>query len=284
MLNAFSFDVESGSSTHRGMVRDHNEDSLLALPDSGLWLVADGMGGHEAGEVASSMIVDAAATIGRASSAPDMLARLLDRIDLAHQNIREHSIRLGGATIGSTVVALLCYDGHFAVVWAGDSRAYLLRDGQLHQLSQDHTEAQELIDQGLLAPEQALHWPRRNVITRAVGVFDKPDPDQMSGTIMPGDVFLLCSDGLTEHASTVDLAAQMMEPDPQTICDNLVNLTLARGAKDNVSVIVARWGPRPAIQRSDDNDDDKTVPNLGLKPELPDQDLPDQGGQRTEGD
>jgi serine/threonine protein phosphatase PrpC len=265
MLTTFPYEAETGSTTHTGMVRDHNEDNHLVLPDAGLWLVADGMGGHEAGEVASKMIVEAAASIGQATSAPDMLGRLVDRIEVAHKNIREHSIKLGGATIGSTVVALLCYDGHFAVIWAGDSRAYLLRDGLLHQISKDHTEAQELVAQGIITAEQALHWPRRNVITRAVGVFDRPNADKITGTIQPGDVFLLCSDGLTEHVPPPDLAVLMADPDPQAACDKLVNLTLARGAKDNVTVIVVRWGPRPSAAAQDDEDEDKTVPNLGAR-------------------
>lgn len=259
------FPILSAAMTHRGMVRDHNEDSLLALPEAGVWIVADGMGGHEAGEVASGMITAAAATLGQPTSAPDMLARLIDRIEVAHRNIRDHSIKLGGATIGSTVVALLCHDTEFAVVWAGDSRAYLLRDGQLHQLSKDHTEAQELLSQGILTPEQARAWPRRNVITRAVGVFDHANADTVTGQAQSGDVFLLCSDGLTEHLTGPDIATLMALPDPKAACEDLINLTLARGAKDNVSVIVVRCGPKPLGSRPVTPDDDKTVPNLGAK-------------------
>ena len=267
MAKTFPLELATGSLSHQGKVRNHNEDSVLALPGQGLWLVADGMGGHEAGEVASQAIAEAAATIGQATSAPDMLARFLDRIDQAHRRIRDHSIRLGGATIGSTVVALLAHETHFAVVWAGDSRAYLLRQGALAQVSRDHNEAQELMAQGILTPEQARAWPRRNVITRAIGVFEAPDTEQVSGTVESGDVFLLCSDGLTEHVGPAELAAHMADPDPQATCDALVNLTLARGARDNVSVIAVRWGPRPASRRhlAEVEDDDKTVPNLGMQ-------------------
>lgn len=265
-MGANSFGVQTGSLSHRGRVRDHNEDAFLALPEAGLWIVADGMGGHEAGEVASRMIVEAAATIGRASSAPDLLTRLIDRIELAHRRIREHSIHLGGATIGSTVVALLIYEQHFAVLWAGDSRVYLWRDGQLHQLSTDHTEAQELISQGVMTPEQAQSWPRRNIITRAVGVFDRANPDQVTAAILPGDVFLLCSDGLTEHVKEPDLALHMARSEPQAACQALIDLTLERGAKDNVTVIVVRCVPHMAAEpQSWVDDDDKTVPNLGPK-------------------
>lgn len=257
MITPLASEVTTGSLTHKGMVRDHNEDSLLALPETGLWIIADGMGGHQAGDVASRTITDAAASIGRPSSAPDLQARFLDRLYLAHERIRTHSRDLGGATVGSTVVALLCHDNHFAAIWAGDSRIYRLRDGQFRQISTDHTEAQELLRQGALTPEQAAVWPRRNVITRAVGVFDQPNPDQLTGDLAAGDVFLLCSDGLTEHVADDEIARHLaFAADPQATCDALVSLTLSRGARDNVSVIVVRIGPlpRPAAPS------DKTVP------------------------
>jgi serine/threonine protein phosphatase PrpC len=265
MTGLVALEVTTGSLTHKGMVRDHNEDSLLSLPETGLWVIADGMGGHQAGDVASRTIIDAAASVGRPSSAPDLQARFLDRLYLAHDRIRNHSQELGGATVGSTVVALLCHAGHFAAIWAGDSRLYRLRDGQFSQISTDHTEAQELLRQGVLTPEQAAVWPRRNVITRAVGVFDQPNPDQVTGELMPGDTFLLCSDGLTEHVSDEEIAQHLRRSaDPQAACDGLVSLTLSRGARDNVSVIVVRLGPTagPIAGTYAPLEAEKTVPGL----------------------
>ncbi len=267
MLTEFPLDLHSGFLTHRGVVRSHNEDSLLSLPESGLWVVADGMGGHEAGEVASGTIVQAESTIGRPDSAADLQQRFLARLLLAHQSIREHSRRLGGVTVGSTVAALLCCEGYFACIWAGDSRVYLRRDGILTQLTTDHTEAQELMRQGILTREQALTWPRKNVITRAIGVFEEPNSEQVSGQVLPGDTFLLCSDGLTEHVTDDEIAAHLTNPIPQACCDSLVTLTLARGARDNVSVIVVRCGPLPQGKQHEyleDANDDKTVPGMAL--------------------
>jgi protein phosphatase len=269
MLNRFPFALNSGVLSHKGMVRAHNEDSVLSMPEIGLWVVADGMGGHEAGDVASQMIVEAEASVGQPTSASDLRARFLDRLTLAHERIREYSRNHGGSTVGSTVVGLLCSEGHFACIWAGDSRVYLLRERKLVQLTTDHTEAQELLGRGILTAEQALTWPRRNVITRAIGVFEKPHPDQVTGVIQPGDTYLLCSDGLTEHISDDEIAYHMQNVDPQVCCEALVNLTLARGARDNVSVIVVRCGAAPSTAVDDDLEDpDKTKPGFTLVRDL----------------
>lgn len=279
MLTGFPFALDSGVMSHLGMVRAHNEDSVLAMPEAGLWVVADGMGGHEAGDVASQAIVEAEALVGHPDSIADLQARFLDRLTLAHARIREYSKNHGGLTVGSTVVALLCCDGQFACIWAGDSRVYRLRDGKLVQLTTDHTEAQELLRRGILTEEQALTWPRRNVITRAIGVFEEPNPDQISGEILSGDTFLLCSDGLTEHITNAEIAFHMAHDDPQACCQALVNLTLDRGARDNVSVIVVRCGPRPTALAGDDMDDlEKTKPGFMLV-----RDLRDKNGQDHDG-
>lgn len=279
MLTGFPFTLDSGVMSHRGMVRAHNEDSVLSLPEVGLWVVADGMGGHEAGDVASQAIVDAEALVGQPSSVADLQARFLAKLALAHGRIRDYSQSHGGLTVGSTVVALLCCDGQFTCIWAGDSRVYRLRDGKLVQLTTDHTEAQELLRRGILTEEQALTWPRRNVITRAIGVFEEPNPDQVTGEILSGDTYLLCSDGLTEHITNAEIAFHMTHDDPQACCAALVNLTLNRGARDNVSVIVVRCGPRPSNAAQADMDDlDKTKPGFMLV-----RDLHDRNGQDHDG-
>ncbi len=263
MLTGFPFALDSGVLSHRGMVRAHNEDSVLSMPEVGLWVVADGMGGHSAGDVASQTIVAAEAEVGQPDSVADLQARFLERLDLAHDRIRTYSQSHGGSTVGSTVVALLCCGEHFACIWAGDSRVYRLRDGKLLQLTTDHTEAQELLRRGILTAEQAQTWPRRNVITRAIGVFDEPNPDQITGKIVAGDTYLLCSDGLTEHVTNSEIAFHMAHDASQACCEALVNLTLERGARDNVSVIVVRCGQRPsASARGDMDDSEKTRPGL----------------------
>lgn len=238
------FTFSTGSSSDTGRVRDHNEDSMLAQPQSGVWVVADGMGGHEAGDFASQTIVAQIATVGRASSAPDLQARFMERLTFANDQIRDRSEELGGATIGATLVALLVHEEKFACIWSGDSRIYLKRDGVLQQVTQDHTEVQELLNSGAITPHEAAEWPRKNVITRAIGVTEDPSTDETYGTLEAGDLFLLCSDGLTEHVADHELPELLSDGSPQDKCDRLVSLTLERGAKDNVTVIVVECEPR----------------------------------------
>ena len=230
---------ESYGVSHRGCVRQLNEDNYLIEPQSGLWVVADGMGGHDAGEVASASIVEHLATIGIASSAPDLRARFEDRLSRAHAEIRRISAARG-VTIGSTVAALLAKDGRFACLWSGDSRIYLVRNSAISQISRDHTEVQELLDQGMISPTEALTWPRRNVITRAVGVSDDIVVDFQQGEILPGDVFVLSTDGLTAHVTDAEIGSAVMSSAPQAACQNLLATVLARGGTDNVTIVLVR--------------------------------------------
>lgn len=234
------FTYKTGHASHTGVVRDHNEDSYLIKPESGVWVVADGMGGHAAGDFASQTITEAVASIGKPASAPDLQARFMERLNRAHGEIVEHSLTLGGATIGATMVALLAHEELFACIWSGDSRIYLLRGDEYQQVTTDHTEVQELLASGSITSEQAQHWPRRNVITRAIGVDTTPNTDETFGDLRAGDVFLLCSDGLTEHVIDEEMESIISEFGPQEACDRLVETTLARGARDNVTVVVVR--------------------------------------------
>lgn len=233
------FPFESYGVSHKGCVRQLNEDSYLMEPQSGLWLVADGMGGHDAGEVASASIVEHLATIGIASSAPDLRARFEDRLNRAHTEIRKIS-QQRGVTIGSTVAALLAMDGRFACFWSGDSRIYLVRNGAISQISRDHTEVQELLDRGMISPSEARNWPRRNVITRAVGVSDDIVIDFLQGEILLGDVFVLSTDGLTAHVTDAEIQAAVVSAVPQAACEKLLAMVLARGGSDNVTIVLVR--------------------------------------------
>jgi serine/threonine protein phosphatase PrpC len=237
---------ETGSATHAGKVRNVNEDSFLVGANHGVWLVADGMGGHKNGKLASSVVVDAAKTLGRAASAPDLLARFNDRIYRANAELFRLSGGKEDAVIGSTIAALLVFGGHFACVWSGDSRIYLVRGRTIAQLSRDHTEVQELIDKGVIEPSEARTWPRRNVITKAIGVFDEPDLEAIQGDLELGDTFILCSDGLTGHVDDQEILQHVLKAPAQSACESLIQLTLERGAKDNVTVIVIN------IRRKDD--------------------------------
>jgi protein phosphatase len=258
-MQQMQFVFDTGAATHQGCVRDHNEDCFLARPASGLWLVADGMGGHRAGDFASRTIAESAQWTGIPSSAHDLKSRFVDRLVIAHENIRKQSERLNGATVGATMVALLAYEQHFACIWSGDSRIYLLRDNALQQMTTDHTEAQELLRAGSITEEEAAHWPRKNVITRAIGVTETPTTDENYGVMRENDVFLLCSDGLTGHVSDEEIAEMLQRPGAQEICDRLIELTLSRGAKDNVTVLVVRCLPNEV----DAEDDMKTNPGYG---------------------
>lgn len=234
---------ESHGVSHRGCVRQLNEDNYLMEPRTGLWVVADGMGGHDAGEIASAAIVRHLASVGVAASAPDLRARFEDRLNKAHREIRAIA-RSRGATIGSTIAALLAMDGKFACLWSGDSRIYLVRDGAIQQVSRDHTEVQELLDSGRISAEDARHWPRRNVITRAIGVGEDVRLDFRQGDILEGDVFVLGSDGLTAHVGDDEIEAAAAQP-PRAACEALLEKVLARGGTDNVTVIVVRMSAAP---------------------------------------
>lgn len=239
-MHHVGFEFTTGAATHQGRVRDHNEDSFLARPAAGVWLVADGMGGHLAGDFASHAITEQAQWTGIPTSALDLKTRFVDRLLIAHDAIRRHSASLNGATVGATLVALLVYDQHFACIWCGDSRIYLMRGDIFQQMTTDHTEAMDLLREGAITPEEAEHWPRKNVITRAIGVTEKPMTDENYGILRDGDVFLLCSDGLTGHVSDDEIAEILQDYPPQAACDRLVDLTLLRGARDNVTVLVVQ--------------------------------------------
>ncbi len=236
--HAASFDV--GATSHPGRVRQVNEDSYFVAPAAGIFAVADGMGGHEAGALASSTVVQSLETIGNAVSAADLLARLEDRILRANMALHEIASQRG-KIVGSTVAILLTFEDHFACVWSGDSRIYRIRDGTISQLSRDHTEVRDLVERGLLTPEEAKTWPRKNVITRAIGVRSEPELELEHGTLIPGDVFVICSDGLTGHVEDREILAALDRGPSQEVSEALVALTLERGATDNVTVVVVRY-------------------------------------------
>jgi protein phosphatase len=234
---------ESGAATNAGYVRECNEDRFLVRSDLGLWAVADGMGGHAQGEAASIAVIESLATIEPQHSVAALLQACEDRLIEANAQIREMAARRGIDVMGTTIVVLLIFDCHYACLWSGDSRAYLIRGARIHQITRDHTEAEELIAEGLLSGEEALRWPRRNVVTQAIGVFEKPEFEIRRGELLPGDVIVLCSDGLTGHVEPAELQLRAGCTPTQAACDALIELALERGGKDNVTVIVVRYSP-----------------------------------------
>ncbi len=231
---------DTGAATHVGLVRARNEDRYLVRSDIGLWAVADGMGGHEAGDAASAALVETLDAIKQPDSPAALLRACEDCLVEANGRIRALARARGAAVMGTTVVALLIFKGHYACVWAGDSRAYLSRRGKIHQLTRDHNEARELLEKGVLKEDEASAWPRRNVITRAIGAFEKLETETIHGELAPGDVFVLCSDGLTGHVNAEEIRSHLAQDEAQTAADALIALALERGGDDNVTVVVVR--------------------------------------------
>ena len=228
----------SASRTDVGMVRKLNEDSVLDLPELGLWVVADGMGGHAAGDFASGAIVAALASIPPPASLGALLGDVRQCLQTVNRQLNEEARTRREQVIGSTVVALLVYGGHGVVVWAGDSRAYLYRRGELIQLTRDHSQVEELVRLGLLARDGVEGHPAANVITRAIGVADVLELDSEMLTLAEDDIFLLCSDGLYRELDDNTIKDCLALGDCRQSCDTLIESALARRARDNVSVIV----------------------------------------------
>ena len=222
--------------TDPGKVRAVNEDSFVAQPERRLWVVADGMGGHANGQWASQTVVAAVAAADLSGDFDTDALRVGGGLHAANAQIFSES-QSSGKRMGSTAVALLIQDDRFAVLWAGDSRVYLLRSGLLHQLTRDHTQVQDLVDRGLLAPEDAANHPMSHVISRAVGVEATLQVDAIADDARVGDVFLLCSDGLHGVVSDSELTGVLGSVRPDLACEQLLDLALARGAPDNVTLI-----------------------------------------------
>ncbi len=240
--NHHCFQWDSCALTHQGCVRDHNEDAGLEWPEMGLWVVADGMGGHSSGDLASNMIIDHISHLILPESLSGIVDLLEDTLlDINQQLLQTAQQRSANTTIGSTVVVMLAYNNLALLLWVGDSRAYLFREGQLSQLTQDHTQIEELIEQGLLLREDAENHPSANIITRAVGATDELFVDITSYEIREGDIFLLCSDGLDKEVSEQEISQLLGQTGSASqLAQSLLDLTLERGARDNVTITLAK--------------------------------------------
>ncbi len=231
----------SGALTDVGAVRKVNEDSIIAKPDIGLWAVADGMGGHQVGDVASHKIVTALDAVVPRTNLSEFVDAVEDCILDVNERMLEYAqIMFDDGTIGSTLVALLIKGRVGVCLWVGDSRLYRFRNQQLVQLSKDHSQMEEMIDMGLITRENAENHPQRNVITRAVGVESPVYVDINLFTTQVGDTFLLCSDGLYNAVTQEDITQALALRDVEQSTAELMNKALANGAKDNVSVIVVQ--------------------------------------------
>ncbi|MCW2572611.1 MAG: protein phosphatase [Frankiales bacterium] len=225
--------------SHTGLLRDGNEDSVYAGPR--LLAVADGMGGHAAGEVASAVAIAAIASLDEDAPGSDLLDALRSAALSANQHL--HDMVVGDAALdgmGTTLTAILWGGSRLGLLHIGDSRAYLLRDGELSQITHDHTLVQTLIDAGRLSEEEAEGHPQRNVITKVLDGREDLDPDLSVREVRAGDRYLICSDGLTGPVGSNETLREALSiPDPQEAVDRLVQLALRGGGPDNITVIVA---------------------------------------------
>jgi len=233
-----AFRMETLAATHPGLVRRVNEDCHSQRGQEGLVVVADGMGGHANGDWASQAVVHALDSAAIPPGFRDAVQVVADGIHSANRRIWAESQRRQ-QQMGSTVVALLIGEGCFAALWVGDSRIYLLRDGNLHLITRDHSQVQVLVDRGVITAEEAKHHPRGHVLARAIGVGARLQVDVVTDEVQAGDLFLLCSDGLTAVLDEDKLASTLCRTDQQGAIDRLIDATLEGGAPDNVTVILA---------------------------------------------
>ncbi|QUL36782.1 PP2C family serine/threonine-protein phosphatase [Erythrobacter sp. JK5] len=225
-----------------GLVRPHNEDSYYLNDASGLWLVFDGMGGHENGALASQTAAAAFETFVAPPDFEHAVTRVADQVHNVNASLAQLAEQQAVSKMGTTAVGLVLRDRRFAIVWVGDSRAYIFRQGGLFQLTVDHTHVQDLLDQGILSPADAKGHPMSHVLTRALGVEPEVQVDIVQDEAEPGDRFLLCSDGLSGPVPEDDIRRLMALPDPQQAVDELIARAHAKGAPDNVTAIVVEIG------------------------------------------
>jgi serine/threonine-protein phosphatase Stp1 len=233
----------SAAQTHPGKVRARNEDAFLDCPRQGLWAVADGMGGHQGGDIASQLIVASLADVPPQDDFDERLKALRQCLHWVNRRLGQELTLSAGrpdSVIGSTVVALLLQDDRAACVWAGDSRCYLWRGQRLYLLSKDHSLQQQLVDEQQMSLEDAQAHPAARALTRAVGASEQLALDVLELRVYPGDAFLLCSDGLYQGLSRDALGDALSLAAPQVALARLFDSALRGEAKDNLTAVVIR--------------------------------------------
>ncbi len=218
-------------------MRRANEDSFLDARENGLWVVADGMGGHSRGDLASQTIIRQLVDFAPGNTAEDSIDDLKSRLYAANTACRD---KARGDVIGSTVAILLSQGGMCYCLWAGDSRIYRLRDDELEQITEDHSLVQELYKRGEISANDLETHPSSNVITRAIGVHETLEVAVVEAPVKPGDRFLVCSDGLFKDVKIDEIKNCLAAPTPNQALRDLVAQALARGGSDNVTAIVVQ--------------------------------------------
>jgi len=250
-MKSDAFATASCALTNQGNVRDHNEDACLDAGDRGFWVVADGMGGHDFGDYASQLIVERLGAVPELARPSEFVNRVEDELLDVNRHLYDKSMEgEQPSVIGSTVVALLAFNRYCVAVWAGDSRMYRLRDGQLSRITRDHSEVQNLVDQGLVKEEDAEQHPQANVITRAVGGADTLYLDYTLHELSANDRFLLCSDGLYKDVTESEFCDELTHGDCREASESLLALALSRECNDNVTVVVVDFVQREIADAS----------------------------------
>jgi serine/threonine protein phosphatase PrpC len=228
-----------------GMRRQVNEDCYALAPELGLYLVADGMGGHKAGQVASQLATDAALQAVQALQGATVGVAEILRHAVAcanHEILKTAEDKPEFAGMGTTLVAVLALGDRLGLVHVGDSRAYIVRGGRIRALTDDHSVVGELVRRRQITEDDARAHPHRHVLTRALGVRSSTEPDLAEITPQVGDTFVLCSDGLTTHMRDHEIAYAATEcSDPQDACNLLVAHANQRGGTDNITVVLLRY-------------------------------------------
>jgi len=248
-------ELEAYARTDPGPVRENNEDAMMVDLERGIFLVADGMGGHAYGEVASAIAVEVVHRVLLQEAADPDETRLMRDVDVQDEadRLRErlrYAMNQGSIAIrhkakelkraddmGTTVVVLVVEQEQAHIAHVGDSRAYLLRQGRLQRLTRDHTVVQQEIDAGRLTPELARLVPHKNMLTQSVGFHGPVEPDTSTRVLMPGDLFILCSDGLNDALEDARIAEIAKATPADMLADALVEAALAAGGEDNVTVL-----------------------------------------------
>jgi serine/threonine protein phosphatase PrpC len=234
----------SAARTHVGAVRKRNEDAVLDRPEIGLWAVADGAGGHQRGDYASERIMAVLGEVVPPAAAALLIHDVKTRLHHVNRELLAKAVEIGpGALICSTVMVVLIADARFCCLWAGDSRCYLLRAGGLRQVSHDHSYVQDLVDRGEIGPEVAADHPLANIVTNLLGSEVRLTLEERWDQLVPGDILLLCSDGLCRALADPDIAVILRDHPVEAAADRLIESAVACRAKDNVSVVVIAYLP-----------------------------------------
>lgn len=235
--------MKTGHKTDVGLVRKNNEDRLIVNKETGLFIVADGMGGHQGGEVAGEMAVESISSSlkeflkGGSSNISSIIYKAIHKANEEIYRKAKQDIKLNG--MGTTIVLALCRNDKIHIAHVGDSRAYLIRDGRIRQLTQDHSLVAELLEAGGISKEDVRNHHLRHIVTNALGIKESVEPDIMSMSPRDGDYFLLCTDGLTDMMTDAEIREVIINSDNvQRTCEDLISSANEKSGKDNVTVIL----------------------------------------------